>query len=111
MPLELSEVAAPMIRPVIVMVQAVVAAMPKTAVVMTMELPEMADVAVMPPTDVLPAALAAGLVAAKNPAGKFSVILPPVGSAAWVLNTRVTATLALAATRSPAAMVNETAVG
>ena len=45
------------------------AAMPTTEVVMTMELAEMADVAVMPSTDVLPAALAAGLVAAKNPAG------------------------------------------
>ena len=38
------------------------------------------------------------------------MIFPLVESAAEVLNTRVTATLALAATRSPAAMVNVTAV-
>ena len=70
MPLEFPAVAAPMVRPDNVMVTAVVAAMPTTAVVMTMELPEMADVAVMVLKDVLPAALAAGLgVAAKNPAG------------------------------------------
>ena len=44
--------------------------MPTTAVVMTMELPVMTDVAVMVATDVLPATLLAGLgVAAKNPAG------------------------------------------
>ena len=62
--------AAPIVKPLRVMVKAVVAAMPATAVVMTMELPIMTDVAVMPPTDVLPAALAAGLgVEAKNPAG------------------------------------------
>jgi hypothetical protein len=70
MPLEFPAVAAPMVRPDNVMVTAVVAAMPTTAVVMTMELPEMTDAAVMVLTDVLPAALAAGLgVAAKNPAG------------------------------------------
>jgi hypothetical protein len=46
------------------------APMPITAVVMTMELPVMADVAVMVATDVLPAALLPGLgVAAKSPAG------------------------------------------
>jgi len=39
------------------------------------------------------------------------VILPFVESAAEVLNTRVTVTLALAATRSPAAMLNVAAVG
>ena len=71
MPVALSATAAaPIVKPLRVMVMAVVAAMPATAVVMTMELPVMTDVAVMFPTDVLPAALAAGLgVAAKNPAG------------------------------------------
>ena len=70
MPVALPAVAAPIVRPVSVMVKGVVAAMPTTAVVMTMELPEMADVAVMVLTDVLPAALAAGSgVPAKNPAG------------------------------------------
>ena len=70
MPVALPAVATPIVRPLRVMVKAVVAATPTTAVVMTMELPEMADVAVMLPTDVLPAALAAGLgVPAKNPAG------------------------------------------
>ncbi len=39
------------------MAKTVVAAMPATAVVMTMELPVMADVAVMLPTDAEPAAL------------------------------------------------------
>ena len=69
-PVALPAVAAPMVRPLRVMVKAVVAAMPTTAVVMTMELEEKADVAVMLLTDVLPAALAAGLgVAAKNPGG------------------------------------------
>jgi hypothetical protein len=62
--------AAPIVKPLRVMVKAVVAAIPATAVVMTMELPVMAEVAVMVATDVLPAALFAGLgVAAKNPAG------------------------------------------
>ncbi len=52
------------------MVTAVVSATPTTAVVMTTKLAEMADDAVMVLTDVLPAALAAGLgVVAKNPAG------------------------------------------
>ena len=69
MPVALPAVTAPIVTPLRVMVKAVVAAMPTTAVVMTMELEEMADVAVMLLTDVLPAALAAGLgVEAKNPA-------------------------------------------
>ena len=112
MPVALPAVAvAPIIRPVSVMVKGVLAAMPTTAVVMMMELPEMADVAVMLLTDMLPAALVAGLAAPeKNPAGYLSVIFPLVESAAWVVNTSVTETSALAATRSPAAMVNVTAV-
>ena len=62
--------AAPNVNPLRVMIKAVVAAMPETAVVMTMELPVMTDVAVMVATDVVPAALAAGLgEAAKNPKG------------------------------------------
>ena len=70
MPVALPAVAAPIVTPLRVMVKAVVAAMPTMAVVMTMELPEITDVAVMPLTDVLPAPLAAGLAAPeKNPAG------------------------------------------
>ena len=61
--------AAPIVKPLTVMVKTVVAATPATAVVMTMELPVMADVAVMVASDAEPAALFAGLVAAKNPAG------------------------------------------
>ena len=41
----------------------------------------------------------------------MSVIVPFVESAAEVLNARVTRTLGLAATRSPAAIVNVAAVG
>ena len=71
MPVGLSaSAAAPIVKPLRVMVKTVVAAMPATAVVMTMELPVMTDAAVMVATDVLPAALVVGLeVAAKNPAG------------------------------------------
>ena len=70
MPVGLPAVAAPIVKPERVMVKAVFAPMPITAVVMTMELPVMTDAAVMVATDVLPAMLLAGLgVAAKNPAG------------------------------------------
>ncbi len=70
MPVVLPAVAAPIVRPLRVMVKGVLAAIPRTAVVMTIELETMADVAVMVATDAVPAALAAGLgVAAKNPAG------------------------------------------
>ena len=71
MPVALSaRAAAPIVKPLRVMVKAVVAAMPAAAVVMTRELPVMADVAVMLPTDAVPAALFAGFgVAAKSPAG------------------------------------------
>ena len=70
MPVALPAVTAPIVTPLRVMVKVVSAAIPAMAVVMTMELEEKADVAVMLPTDVLPAALAAGLgVPAKNPAG------------------------------------------
>ncbi len=70
MPVRLPAVAAPIVKPLRVISKVVVAAMPITAVVMTMELPVMADVAVMVATDAVPAALAAGFgVAAKNPAG------------------------------------------
>ena len=71
MPVLLPAVTAPIVTPLRVMVKAVSAAIPAMAVVMTMgALAEaMTDVAVMLPTDVLPAALAAGLAAAKNPAG------------------------------------------
>ena len=62
--------AAPIVKPLRVMVKVVSAPMPISAVVMTMVLPVMADVAVMVGTDVLPAALLPGLGAlAKNPAG------------------------------------------
>ena len=70
MPVALPAVTAPIVTPLRVMVKVVSAAIPAMAVVMTMELEEKADVAVMLPTDVLPAALAAGLgVPAKNPGG------------------------------------------
>ena len=70
MPVALPAVAAPIVKPLRVMVKCVDAAMPETSVVMTMELPVMADVAVMVNTDARPAGLAAGFgVAAKNPAG------------------------------------------
>ena len=70
MPVALPEFATPIVKPLRVMVKSVFAEMPATAVVMTMELPVMADVAVMVATDVLPAMLLAGLVvSAKNPAG------------------------------------------
>ena len=71
MPVLLPAVAAPIVKPLRVMVKTVLRSIEKKyGVVMTIELPEMADVAVMSLTDVLPAGLAAGLgVAAKNPAG------------------------------------------
>ncbi len=70
MPVALPAVAAPIVKPDRVMMKAVDAGIPITAVVMAMELPVTTDVAVMAATDVLPAALVAGLgVAAKNPAG------------------------------------------
>jgi len=70
MPVALPAFATPIVKPLRVMVNAVFAPMPMTAVVMTMELPVMTDVAVMVATDAVPAALLAGLgVAAKNPAG------------------------------------------
>ncbi len=68
--MELPAVAAPMVMPLRVMVKDVFAAIPTTAVVMTMELPVMAEVAVMFNADAVPAALATGFgAAAKNPAG------------------------------------------
>ncbi len=62
---------APMVRPLRVMVKAVAAAIPVVAVVMTMAVAVgWAEVAVMVPTDVVPAALTAGVaVVAKNPDG------------------------------------------
>ena len=70
MPVALPAVAAPIVKPRRVMVKAVVASMPTTAVVMIIELPFMADLAVKSGMDVLPAALSAGFgVAAKNPDG------------------------------------------
>ena len=67
----LPAVAAPMVRPLRVMVKAVAAAIPATAVVMTMAVAVgWAEVAVMVGTDVVPAALFAGVaVVAKNPDG------------------------------------------
>ena len=112
MPVALPAVAAPIVRPLRVMVKAVLAGIPATAVVMTMAVAVgAAEVAVMVATDVEPSALAAGAAdAAKNPDGKLRVIFPLVERAAWVVKARVTGTPALAATRSPAAMVNVTDV-
>ena len=64
--------AAPIVKPLRVMVKSVFVAIVPTAVVMTMVLPAMADVAVIAPVapPMVPAALACGLgEAAKNPAG------------------------------------------
>jgi hypothetical protein len=71
MPVALSATAAaPIVKPDRVMMKCVFAKMPALAVVMTMELPVMIDVAVMVATDAVPAALGEGFgVAAKNPAG------------------------------------------
>ena len=71
MPVALPAFTPPIVNPLRVMVKAVFAAMPATAVVMTMEVaPGAAEVAVMVATDAVPAALFAGVaVVAKNPAG------------------------------------------
>ena len=71
MPVALPAFTPPIVKPLRVMVKAVFAAMPATAVVMTMEVaPGAAEVAVMVATDVEPAALFAGVaVVAKNTAG------------------------------------------
>ena len=71
MPVALPALIAPIVKPLRVMVKAVSAAMPATAVVMTIEVaPGAAEVAVMVATDAVPAALFAGVaVVAKNPAG------------------------------------------
>ena len=71
MPVALPAFTSPIVKPLRVMVKAVFAAMPATAVVMTMEVaPGAAEVAVMIATDVVPAALFAGVAdVAKNPLG------------------------------------------
>lgn len=71
MPAALPAVAAPMVRPLKVIVKAVPALIPATAVVMTMEVaPGAPEVAVMTGTEVEPAGLAAGVAeGAKNPEG------------------------------------------
>jgi len=71
MPVGLPPLRAPIVNPLRVMVKAVFAAMPATAVVMTMEVaPGAAEVAVIAATDVVPAALFAGVApVAKNPEG------------------------------------------
>jgi hypothetical protein len=69
MPVELPAVAGPIVKPLRVMVKGVNAGMPVRAVVMTMELPVMTDVAIIG-RDVVPMGLAAGFgAAAKNPGG------------------------------------------
>ncbi len=71
MPVALPAFALPIVKPLRVMVKAVFAAMPAFAVVMTMEVaPGAVEVAGMIATDVVPAALFAGVaVVAKNPTG------------------------------------------
>ena len=71
MPSALPAVAAPIVRPLRVMVKAVFAAIPATAVVMTMAMAVgVAEVAVIVATDVVPAELGAGVDdEAKNPDG------------------------------------------
>ncbi len=71
MPVLLPAFDAPIVKPLRVMVKVVPAAIPATAVEMTMEVaPGAAEVAVIVGTDVVPAALAAGVAdVAKNPLG------------------------------------------
>ncbi len=71
MPVLFPAVAFPIVKPLKVMVKAVLAGMPATAVMMTMEVaPGAAEVAVMDGTEVEPAELAEGVaVVAKNPEG------------------------------------------
>ncbi len=70
-PVALPTVAAPIVSPLRVIVNVEPAAIPATAVVMTMELaPGAADVAIMLATEVVPAGLAVGVAeVAKNPTG------------------------------------------
>ena len=71
MPVPLPAFRAPIVKPLRVMVKAVLAEMPAIKVLMMMEVaPGAAEVAVIVETDVVPAALAAGVAdAAKNPFG------------------------------------------
>jgi len=70
MPVALPAFVAPIVKPLRVMVKAVFAAMPATAVVMTMEVAVgAAEVAVMVATDVPPAAIVGVAPVAKNPEG------------------------------------------
>lgn len=72
--------AAPTVKPEIVMVKVVPAAIPATAVVMTKEVLEVEpEIAVIVATDAVLAALAVGVTpVAKNPLGYVKVILPPI---------------------------------
>jgi hypothetical protein len=111
MPVALPAVAAPIVTPLRVMVKAVLAAMPTTAVVMTMEVaPGTLAIAVMTATEVVPAKLGMGVAGAKNPAGKFMVIFPPIGREEVVVNPRVMLIAVLPATRSALAIDKETEV-
>ena len=101
MPVALPAVAAPMVRPVSVMVTAVLAAIVAPAVVMTMEVAPggLMGVKLALPTDTVPEGV--GLVA-KNPDGYVSVILLPAASApaAVVVNENVAAAPVPPETRS-----------
>jgi len=105
MPVVLPAVAAPIVRPLRVMVKGVRAGILATAVVTTMAVVVVtAEVAVIVATEVVPAALAAGAIdATKNPDGKLRVIFPLAKRAEDVVKLRVTATL-FAGTRCPKAM-------
>ena len=111
MPVELPAVAAPIVRPLRVMVKGVLAGMPVIAVVMTMEVAVgAAEVAVIVATDVVPAILATGVaVVAKNPDGKLRVIFPLTERAENVVKPKVTAMFVLAGTRFSDTMVKTTA--
>ncbi len=114
MPVALPAVAAPMVRPVSVIVTAVLAAIVGEllpAIVMTMKVSPggLMGVKLALLTDTVPEGV--GLVA-KNPDGYVSVMISSGLSApfAEVVNENVAAAPVLPATRSPAAMVNVTAV-
>ncbi len=101
MPVVLPAVASPIVRPVSVMVKAVLAASVAPAVVMTMEVAPggLIGVKLAPPVDKAPVGVA---LVAKKPNGYESVILLPAASAppAVVVNENVAAALVLPTTRS-----------
>ncbi len=109
-PLELPDVAAPMVNPVTVNVFAVDAAMAAVAVVITISVA--VGVATLPDGVTSLNTTSGDPEVAKKPDGYVSVMLLPAASAppAVVLNDKVTAAFVLPATRSDAAIKNEVSV-